>query len=142
MSSYEAEHLLSLKKRRRHLREKVLCAENCKMEKWSYLNGITLDKHCPTDCPVYQLSEKLGHKTSSEALKSYNSFFEVKDMNQNKKILKGLDYQIQEQEEIAEKSEKSNNKAPSDEPTTHKSTESGSKDEKDAETDLEVEENV
>ena len=68
MSSYEAEHLVSLKKRRRHLREKVLCAENCKMEKWSYLNGITLDKHCPTDCPVYQLSEKLSHKTSREAL--------------------------------------------------------------------------
>jgi len=92
MSSYEAEHLASLKKRKRHLREKVLCAENCKLEKWSFLNGIKLDKHCPTDCPVYELNGSMDHQSSLAALKVYNSYFEIKDMNKNKKILKGLDY--------------------------------------------------
>lgn len=103
MSSYEAEHPSSLKKRRRQLREKVLCAENCKIEKWSFLNGIKLDKHCPSDCPVYELNGTMAHKSSLIALQKYNSYFEIKDMKKNKKILKGLDYQIAEQEEIVEK---------------------------------------
>ena len=63
-----------------------------KLEKWSFLNGIKLDKHCPSDCPVFQINGSLDHKSSLEALKSYNSFFEIKDMDTNKKILKGLDY--------------------------------------------------
>ena len=117
MSSYEAEHLTSLKKRRRQLREKVLCAENCKLEKWSFLNGIKLDKHCPTDCPVYEMNGSMAHKTSLEALKAYNSYFEIKDMQKNKKILKGLDYQINEQEEIVEKFKE---KTPPEELNAHK----------------------
>mgnify|MGYP006105188665 CR=1 FL=1 len=49
------EYMKLLKTKRRQLREKILCAENCEFEKWTFLTGITLNKNCPVDCPVEEL---------------------------------------------------------------------------------------
>ena len=49
------EYMKLLKTKKRQLREKILCAENCEFEKWTFLTGISLNKDCPVDCPVEQL---------------------------------------------------------------------------------------
>ena len=44
LDSYAAQHLKVLKKRRRQLREQILCADNCSFEKWSYITGVSLSE--------------------------------------------------------------------------------------------------
>lgn len=65
LDAFAAQHLKILKKRRRQLREQILCADNCMFEKWSFMTGVSLSETCPTDCPVYELQGKLDHSSST-----------------------------------------------------------------------------
>ena len=93
---YQQERLIELKKERRHLREKILCADNCQMTKWSFMTGIRLNQNCPIDCPINELNGQMKFKTSISALEAYNSYFEIRDLDKNKNELKTLDFKITE----------------------------------------------
>ena len=97
MTQYEQEHLGSLQKKRRLLREKVLCAENCQFDRWSFNNGITLNEHCPIDCPVYQLNTQFRKQNSMAAMQAYQSFGEIKDQAKNKADLASLESAIEQE---------------------------------------------
>jgi|TARA_B110000285_G_C14847559_1_gene478359 hypothetical protein len=91
IDSFQAKRLGALKKERRHYREKILCAENCQFEKWSFLTGISLNENCPVDCPLSTLNGEMKFKSSVAALDAYNSFGEIQDIAQNKKELEKID---------------------------------------------------
>ena len=97
MSQYEQQHLGSLQKKRRLLREKVLCAENCQFDKWSFNNGISLNEHCPIDCPVYKLNTQFRKQNSMAAMLAYQSFGEIKDQAKNKADLASLESAIDQE---------------------------------------------
>lgn len=56
MDQLQKERLAELRKQRRVTREKILCAENCQLMRWSYLTGIHLNQNCPIDCPENELN--------------------------------------------------------------------------------------
>ena len=94
MSQYQAERLKELMKQRRQLREKILCGDNCTMEKWSFKTGIHLNQNCPIDCAAMELNGQMKLKTSIHALELYNSFPEIKDLAANKAELVQVDLKI------------------------------------------------
>ena len=62
------------------------------------MTGITLNENCPNDCPVDELIGQMKHKSSRSALEAYNSFFEIRDLDKNKKDLDVLDSKIDNEE--------------------------------------------
>jgi len=50
------------------------------------------------DCPVHEITGSMKHKNSRAALESYNSYFDVKDVDKNKQTLKAIDDEIDTQE--------------------------------------------
>lgn len=96
IDQYQQERLSELKKQRRLLREKLLCAKNCELQKWTYLTGMSLNPNCPIDCPMNELNGQMKFKTSISALEAFNSYFEVRDQAKNKEELQKLDFQIEE----------------------------------------------
>ena len=94
LDSFAAQHLKILLKRRRQLREQILCADNCLFEKWSFTMGISLDENCPLDCPVQELSGQLDHTNSQEALAAYLGSPEIKNNGINKEELAKLDRKV------------------------------------------------
>ena len=99
LDSFAAQHLKILVKRRRQLREQILCADNCSFEKWSYITGVSLSEQCPVDCPVYQLQGALDHANSQEALMAFQNSPEILNNNNNKKELSVLDSKVDKQEQ-------------------------------------------
>ena len=97
--AFQAQHLAIMKKRRRQLREQILCSDNCQFEKWSYMTGVQLNENCPVDCPVFALQGRMDHHSSAEALSAYNQFPEIKNAEKNKRDLGQLDAQVDQQEE-------------------------------------------
>ena len=80
-----------LKTNKRHLREQILCANNCQLEKWSFMTGIQLNANCPIDCLENELNGQFKYKTSMAALKAFNSYKEIQNLDLNKEILEKID---------------------------------------------------
>lgn len=100
MHEIHSQRLADLKKQKKQLSEKVECAEKCQFDKWTYLTGIQLSASCPMDCPLNEIKGQMKYKTSVAALETYNSYFEIRDIKENKEKLKQLNFQIREQEEM------------------------------------------
>jgi len=84
MDKIQAERLVELKRERRLYREKILCADNCQLNKWTFMTGIQLSTACPIDCPENELNGQMKFKTSIAALEAYNSYFSIRDLEMNK----------------------------------------------------------
>ena len=50
-----------------------------------------MNENCPVDCSINKLNGTMIGKSSMQALEEYNSFYDIRDFDKNKKNLESID---------------------------------------------------